>query len=159
MKRTTSEKLPHLNLSSDASRLLAQGGSSFSLLCFLFLIKVLIFQLFTTQSPSLPNSGNSATSSSSSYGHLFPMLPYQFQLGFQGQQQLKKHQLKVSLDALQTSEECSRLLSCLNYGLEVRIDDAREFQDCKQYYLGCKSQGLLHHLNSVLEAVDAQQTV
>ena len=150
MKRTTAGNLNHLNLPSDAIRLLAQGGSSFSLICVLFLIKVLIFQLFTTQSPSLPNAGESK--------HIFPMFPYPFR-SLQGENQLRKHLLKESLAALQQSDECSRLLSCLNYGLEVRIENAGEFQDCKQYYLKCKSQGLLPHLDRLLEAVDSQQNL
>ena len=162
MKRSNSKSLPYLNIPSDAGRLLAQGGSSFSLLCCLFLTKVLIFQLFTTQSPSLPHSkgaGSSAGDAAAS-GNMFPMLSNPFQSGFQGgPQQLRKHLLKESLSALQESEECSKLLSCLNYGLEVKIEDAGEFRDCKQYYLRCKTQGLLHHLNRVLEAVDAQQAV
>ena len=119
--------------------ILAQAGSSVSLLCFLVIIKMLMFQL-------LSQGGGQALPS---------VVPTQ-DLSVPQTQVFHedKRELQSSLHALQQSPECSKLLQCLDYGLELRVNNASDYEWCKRNYVKCKSQGLLHHLNRLLEAVD-----
>ena len=43
---------------------------------------------------------------------------------------------------------------CLNYSLEVNVRSWEDREECKRSYVGCKEEGLLDHLNRLLEALD-----
>ena len=121
--------------SSESVRVLAQAGSSLSLLAFLYLVKIVLYTVFSGPG-----------------GHA-PVLIGQdlVQTGAPS-----KEELRESFRALRSSPNCSALLGCLNFGLSVREDIGEEgIARCKQNFLQCRDEGLLHHLDNLLEAVDA----
>ena len=46
------------------------------------------------------------------------------------------------------------LCRCLNYSLEVSVKSLSEREDCRRSYVSCGDQGLLGHLNTLLQALD-----
>ena len=127
----------------DSVRLMvAQAGSSISLVCFLFVVRILAWNIL-----------------SSSYGSqvvpFYPDNPSEDQVQVANYQNIvDKKTLRESLRLLEENQDCSNLLSCLNFGLDINVENAKDFQRCKRSYLKCKSHGLLPRLNQLLEAVD-----
>lgn len=126
---------------TDSLRLmLAQGGSSLCLLAFLVAFRVCLNQLYSQAHLN--------------QHHVVPSQDTHLEL-VSGQDSIPTQQsLRESLRILEQDPDCSMLLKCLSFGLEVHITNANEFQRCKENYRECKSHGHLNHLNKLLESVD-----
>ena len=130
---------------SDSLRILvAQAGSTLSLVLCLILFKMALYNLLATGGASQ----NVSQSTEVSHTPLSLLLL---------RDQEDKTELQQSLDLLVSSQACADLLACLNYGLEVRVESAEDYARCKRSYAGCRGQGLLPHLNRLLRAVDERE--
>lgn len=117
--------------------LLAQAGSSLSLLCLLLVVKVVLLQLL-----SQPRSPQQVVVVQEEPSH--------------------RRDLRHSLKLLQQSPDCSSLLQCIEDDLIsvdlVDNDDADDDQKwvaaCQENYRGCERQGLMHHVDKILEALE-----
>jgi hypothetical protein len=120
--------------------LLAQAGSSIFLVGFLFLVKTTLLALLSSHDSGLiPGHGHTGAPS---YSH-----PDTARI-------LPRSDLMASLQLLENDADCASLLKCLDFGLEVNVEDPEEFTSCKTSFIQCKSRGLLHHLYKILEAID-----
>ncbi len=166
-------------LVGSARLVLLQAGSSISLLLFLLLIKarlsdtisifsfyfislsqVVMFHLLSQSSlhPSSPPSSRILVARQERE------LQAEFLLrGREGEEEgrtasrASKAELESSLRALQRSPECAGLLRCLSYSLEVNARSLEDREGCRKSYVRCGEQGLLGHLNRLLEALDERK--
>jgi hypothetical protein len=111
--------------------MIAQAGSSISLICFLIIVRLSVFAVLNPHTSAQPVSEVS-----------LPAPKHD------------KNELKESLQLLEADPDCSNLLKCLDFHLDVRIKSAEQFHWCKKSYMACKSHGLLNHLNQLLDAAD-----